>query len=87
MPVTQKPIVRALTPSGLSDIIGVGTDWSGTTAGATSVITFNPPYQMVAGQKLTIAVEVDTSKAISNDTFQVYFDDGTQSVYGNLLRY
>ena len=87
VPVTQKPIVRALTPSGLSDIIGVGTDWSGTTAGATSVITFNPPYQMVAGQKLTIAVEVDTSKANSNDTFQVYLDDGTQSVYGNLLKY
>ncbi|MBI1838707.1 MAG: hypothetical protein HYR95_00165 [Candidatus Colwellbacteria bacterium] len=85
--VSAKPKVYDYSSGSLGTLLGTGTNWSGVTTGSVSSVTFDTPYSVTAGQVLKLAVTVDTSAAIANDTFQVYLPDTYNFVSGNTLRY
>lgn len=86
---TAAPKVYDYTSGSQGALLGTGADWSGTTAGSTSLVTLDTPYQITATQKLTIGVTVNTASAIANDTFQVYVDStgGLAGLFGGLSWY
>ncbi|MBI1833413.1 MAG: hypothetical protein HYR90_01160, partial [Candidatus Andersenbacteria bacterium] len=87
--VTAQPKVYDYSSGSLGTLLGTGANWSGTAAGSTSLITFDTPYSVTAGQVLKLAVTVDTSAAIANDTFQVYMNNtgGLAGLFGGLSWY
>ena len=84
-----QPKVYDYSSGSLGTLLGTGANWSGTTAGSTSLVTFDTPYTITAGQSLKLAVTVDTSAAIANDTFQVYINNtgGLAGLFGGLSWY
>jgi len=86
---SSTPKVYDYSSGSLGALLGTGATWSGTTAGSTSAITLDTPYDVSAGQTLRLAVTVNTASAAANDTFQVYVDNssGIAGLYGGLSWY
>ena len=87
--VGSQPKIYDYSSGSLGALLGTGGDWSGTTAGSTSAITLDTPYDVSAGTTLRVAVTVNTASAVANDTFQVYIDNtsGLAGLFGGLSWY